>query len=70
LNLGSLPLFFIIYFAKLFLSIITRFFYLLTGKKRCVKVFLDYIEDGTYFGDILGLFIDGYIDLLITAYYN
>jgi hypothetical protein len=65
-----MPLFFIIYFAKLILSIITRLFYVLTRKKRIIKIFLDYIEEGTYFGDILGLFIDGYIDLLINAYLN
>ena len=35
-----------------------------------MKRVVEFLEDGTYFGDIIGLFIDGYIDLLITSYYN
>ena len=65
-NLSILPLFFMV-FGTLGNSIA---FYVLTRKKRIIKIFLDYIEEGTYFGDILGLFIDGYIDLLINAYLN
>ena len=31
---------------------------------------MNYFERGVYFEDILGLYIDGYMDLVITSYYN
>ena len=31
---------------------------------------LEYLEDGTYFADIICIFIEGYIDIIIGGYYN
>jgi hypothetical protein len=31
---------------------------------------LNHLKKGAFFEDILGLYIDGYIDLVITSYYN
>ena len=36
-------------------------------KMLAIQVFL---EDGTYFKDIITIFIEGYIDLLIASYFN
>jgi len=35
-----------------------------------VKKVLGYLEDGTYFGDIITIFIEGYMDIIIGGYYN
>jgi hypothetical protein len=35
-----------------------------------MKRIVEYLEDGTYFRDIIGLYIDGYIDLIIASYFN
>jgi hypothetical protein len=39
-------------------------------KNKYIKKFLGYLENGTYFGDIISIFIEGYMDIVIGGYYN
>ena len=59
-----------LYFLKLFTAIFTRVLYFSICKKNLMKRIVEYLEDGTYFRDIIGLYIDGYIDLIIASYFN
>jgi hypothetical protein len=59
-----------IYFMKLGFAIITRLIYACFKKNNFIKKTLGYLENGTYFADILGIFIEGYMDIVIAAYYN
>lgn len=31
---------------------------------------LGHLENGTYFRDIIAIFMDGYLDIMIAGYYN
>jgi len=59
-----------LYFWKLSLAIITRFFYLCFKNNKYLKRLLIYLEDGTYFADIISIFIEAYMDIIIGGYYN
>ena len=59
-----------IYFVKLFFALITRFIYIWFKKNNYAKKVLYFLEDGTYFADILSIFIEGYMDIVIAGYYN
>ncbi len=58
-----------LYFWKLSLAIITRFFYLCFKNNKYLKRLLIYLEDGTYFADIISIFIEAYMDIIIGGYY-
>lgn len=68
-TLGSLPLFFLIYFIKLITAVILRLIYICFKNKFFAKILLN-LEESVYYNEILGLFIDGYMDLIITGYLN
>ena len=59
-----------LYFIKLSSAIITRLFYICFKNNKHFKKLLEYLEDGTYFADIISIFIEGYIDIIIGGYYN
>lgn len=59
-----------LYFMKLFLAIFTRVIYMCFKKNKYVKKVLGHLENGTYFGDIISIFIEGYMDIVIGGYYN
>lgn len=67
--MGSLPLFFMIYFTKVVIAIILRLIYI-CFKNKFLKKKLNTLEESLYYNEILGLFIDGYMDLIITGYLN
>ena len=68
-TLGSLTLFFLIYFIKLFTAIIFRLIYICYKNKFFLRI-ITTLENSIYYNEILGLFIDGYMDLIITGYLN
>jgi hypothetical protein len=68
-TLGSLPLFFLIYFIKLITAVILRLICICLKNKFLAKILLN-LEESVYYNEILGLFIDGYMDLIITGYLN
>ena len=59
-----------LYFIKLALAIITRMIYMCFKNNKHVKKVLGYLENGTYFGDIITIFIEGYMDIIIGGYFN
>jgi hypothetical protein len=69
-TLTSIALYMFIYFVKLCFAIIIRLIYACFLKNKYVKKLLGYLEDGTYFADILSIFIEGYMDIVIAGYYN
>jgi hypothetical protein len=59
-----------LYFIKLALAILTRMIYMCFKNNKHVKKVLGYLEDGTYFGDIITIFIESYMDIIIGGYFN
>jgi len=60
----------LLYFLKVLLAIIFRIIHISLKSNLYIKKVFLILENGTYFCDILSIFIEGYIDILISSYYN
>ena len=66
----STSFFLFLYFIHLIIAVFVRIIYRLKQDNSKITQILRILENGIYFCNILGLFIEGFIDFIIAAIYN